>query len=148
MRTIITQAIVLIAFTIGITASAQSQNPQGSYVISGQALRAQYEEGMRRLDMGDHLSAYAILNFYYTANIHTGTFNQNPQFRQQVEQALYDLGNYLGQAVSERDNLQNQLRACQQSCQGDMRTRSAASRRPPTSRRTPTNQLPRIPPLY
>jgi hypothetical protein len=142
MRKIIGQAIVVIALAIGMTTSAQPQNSQANYLIPGHFLRGQYEDALRMWDSGAYVTAYAELYLYFSAASYSGIFNQNRQFEQQVRQALGDLGNYLWQAISERDNLQNQLQACQQSRQGYIGSRSSGLKQPPT------NQLPRVPPMH
>jgi hypothetical protein len=141
MRKVSTRIILLIFLVIGITTSAQSQDPQRSYAISGQQIRTDYDAAIKKLNMGDYVSAYYHLSFYYGVNLYSGTFNQNPQFKQQVEQELQKLGSYLAQAVAERESLQRDLQACKRSAQ------SGVSRRQ-SGLTVPQIQLPTVPPIH
>ena len=140
MRKICTKAIVLIALSIGITASVYSQNPQRGYAISGQSIIDQYDLALRSLDRGDYVSAYYSLGFYYSVNLYAGNFSQDPQFEQQVVTNLQKIGDYLSQAVSERDHLRRELQACRGSAQSAIVKRKYGLT-------VPQVQLPRIPPL-
>ncbi len=138
-----TRLIVMMVLAITLATLAQAQPSQSNYIIPAYHARVQYETAITALERGDFVSAYgSLLSYFYTTD-NAGHLNQYPQFRQQVLNQLNELGTYVSQAVRERDTLLNDLRECQQACQDANITRGSSS----VTKKTPTNQLPRIPPL-
>lgn len=151
MKRIITQTIVLIALAIGTTTSAQSQadtqDSMANIRITYRSHKNGYLNSMRFFDNGRYVIAYALLHEYRSRDPYFGVFDKNPQFRQQVEDALREIEAYYRQAeqaVVELENVRRQLQECRQSAKASKFATKITGLK--VTKKRPGSQLPRVHP--
>jgi outer membrane protein assembly factor BamD (BamD/ComL family) len=128
-----------VALFIAATTFVHAQSPEASYNVTGEYMRRIYNRGIEELDARNYIIAHRFLSMYAILMSGHNVFNQNPQFRAQLDQALIEIERHFYEALAQRQTFQRDLRECQRRAAGGVSSRGSALT-------APNIQLPRVPP--